>query len=109
VISPVEDGSYDETHPAIGPDDFQFQIYKSTSREELNQMIMQAKEKGATLTFDEIKYNEKKQLISLSGTYKNKDDQGSFKASGFQRVILTMVKKDGRSHFYIIIKNREVT
>jgi beta-lactamase regulating signal transducer with metallopeptidase domain len=110
AVSPVEDAPYDdESRPAIGPEDFQFQIYRTTTREELNQMIIQAKEKGATLTFDEVKYNQKNQLISLSGTFKNKDDHSDFKATDFHKLILTMIRKNGRSHFYIMIKEREVT
>jgi hypothetical protein len=72
-------------------------------------MIIKAKEKGATLVFNEIKYNEKNKLISLSGTIKNKDDQSNFVTSGFQKIILTMINKDGHAHFYIMIKDKDVT
>ena len=109
VATQGKDGQYEDVSPVIGPEGFRFEIYRSTTREELNQMISKAKEKGATLTFDDIKYNEKNQLVSLSGTIKNKNDKSNFNATDFQKVILTMVQKDGHSHIYIMVTDKEVS
>ena len=90
-----------------GKEEMVLEIYKSTSREKLNKLIETAKAKGVTLLFDKIEYNEKNQLITLSGSLQKKDEKSIFSANGFEKVILALVKRGNIYYFNIIIRDKK--
>jgi hypothetical protein len=71
-------------------------IYKSSSRDKLDQIIAEAKAKGVELIFDKIKYNDKKQLTNLSGTLKKENSKSTFSVTDFEVITLLVVKEDGK-------------
>ena len=90
-----------------GKEEMVLEIYKSTSKEKLNKLIETAKAKGVTLLFDKIEYNEKNQLVTISGSLQRKDEKSIFSANGFEKVILALVKKGNIYYFNIIIRDKK--
>jgi beta-lactamase regulating signal transducer with metallopeptidase domain len=90
-----------------GKEEMVLEIYKSTSREKLNKLIETAKAKGVTLLFDKIEYNEKNQLVTISGSLEKKEEKSIFSANGFEKVILALVKRGNIYYFNIIIRDKK--
>ncbi len=91
----------DETgHAITGEEDVIVTITKNTSREQLEDLKKQMKAKGVELEFDDVEYSNGK-LISISGTMKANESRSNFSASDFEKLILAMVKKDGKTWFKV--------
>ena len=92
-----------------GKEDILVTITKYTRKGELEQLRQQMKAKGIDLTFDEIDYDSKGVLKSISGRMKSGDNSSNFSATDFQKVVLAMIYSDGRTYFKVNISNdREV-
>ena len=67
------------------------------------------KEAGVELVYDKMEYNDQGALVLLSGTIKSKDGRSKFVGKDFQRIVLRVIKKDGRTSFNVLTSNsREV-
>lgn len=75
---------------------FELKIYKTTTREKLNQFIELAKEKEVALAFDKMNFNDNNELISLSGTMEKGESKNSFCVTDFEILTLMIVKYEGR-------------
>jgi beta-lactamase regulating signal transducer with metallopeptidase domain len=53
-------------------------ITKDTSKEDLDQIIEEAKNKGVTLKFKGIKRNSNNEIIAISASFKNKNGSGNY-------------------------------
>jgi len=84
----------------------ELKIYRSTKKADLDKLISQAKANGLELVFDEIKYNEKDQLVTISGELKKGDGKVNFNASDFVVVRLLLFKKDGILSMKVIISEK---
>lgn len=105
LVTVVDDYGYAIT----GKEDIIITITKNTTRQELDKFITQMKEKGVDLDFDEIEYNGKGILVSISGTMKSGDSNSNFVANDFNKLILAMIKKGNRTYFKVSTKdNKEV-
>ena len=98
---------YEDRTPLTGKEEMVLKIYKSTSREKLNKLVEEAKAKGVTLLFDKLEYNEKNQLVTISGSLVKEDEKSIFSANGFEQVILALVKKGDTYYFNIIIRDKK--
>jgi hypothetical protein len=74
----------------------ELKIYRSTSRERLNQLINEAKSKGVELAFDKIEYNSKNELVSLSGKMVKEGSTSTFSVTGFEVTTLLLLKINGK-------------
>jgi hypothetical protein len=84
-------------------------ISKFSNREQLEQYKKQLKEAGVELEYDKMEYNAQGALVHLSGTLKSKEGRSNFVGKDFQRIVLRVTKKDGRTSFNILTSNsREV-
>jgi hypothetical protein len=66
------------------------------------------KAKDIELSYDNIEYNSKGQLIALSGTMRSKDGRSNFVASDFEKLILAMIRKGEKTWFKVSVKDKEV-
>jgi beta-lactamase regulating signal transducer with metallopeptidase domain len=108
VIAPVAATSRavmiadDNGYTITGQEEVLITITKHTTRQQLDEFKKQMKEKGIELSFDEIEYDDNGVLIRLRGMVKSKDNNSSFSASGFNKLILSMIT-DG-DHFYFRVR-----
>jgi hypothetical protein len=84
----------------------ELKIYRSSKKADLNQLISQAKTNGVELVFDDIKYNDKDQLVAISGELKKGEEKGSFNASDFFVVRLLLYKVDGHFSIRIMVSDK---
>ena len=85
----------------IGDQEVLFSITKNTTRTELDDLKKEMKEKGYELSFDEINYNDNGKLISISGTMESKDATNKFSATGFSKIVVSVVNEGGHTFFRI--------
>jgi beta-lactamase regulating signal transducer with metallopeptidase domain len=95
-------------HNITGKEDVLVIITSGTTRQELDQFKAKMKEKGVELSFDNIEYNDKGKLVSISGHMKSPDGQSNFVATDFDTLYLAMVKKADDTYFKVSVKDREV-
>ena len=80
-----------------------FEIDKSTSVKELDQLQKKLAERGYTLKIENVSYNNG-QLESISGRIRDKNNNSYFTATEFNRIVVTLVTKtDSRKGFLIQI------
>jgi len=91
-----------------GNEDILVTITKNTTRQQLDDFIKQMKAKDIELSYDNIEYNSKGQLIAISGTMKSKDGRSNFVASDFEKLILAMIRKGEKTWFKVSVKDKEV-
>jgi beta-lactamase regulating signal transducer with metallopeptidase domain len=92
----------DRDYQIHGTEDIIVKITKNTTRKELDAFIQQMKAKDVILTYDEIEYNDKGQLVVITGTMTSSDGSKSrFVASDFEMLILAMIKKSDRTFFKV--------
>ena len=90
----------------LGEKIMELKIYRSSKKADLDKLINDAKTQGVELRFDEIKYNEKGQLMAISGEIKKGDEKSNFNASDFMIVRLILSKYDGRFIIDIVVSNK---
>lgn len=93
--------------PITGNEDIVVTITKYTSKQQLETFRRQMKEKGVELTYDEIEYDDKGILVSISGTLKSNTGKSNFVASDFQKLMLAMIRKGEKTTFKINVSNRK--
>ena len=86
----------------------ELKIYKKTKKEELDKLVAEAKAKGVTLDFDNPEYNDKGELISLSGTMKKGDAKSNFSATDFEILRLIMYKQGDHYSLRVSVGKKEV-
>ena len=96
----IDDYSYTIT----GNEDIVITISKKSSRQDLEDFKKQMKAKGVELKFDEIEYNSKGELTTLTGTMRSGDGNSNFVAIDFSKLILGMIKKGDRTYFKVSTK-----
>jgi beta-lactamase regulating signal transducer with metallopeptidase domain len=92
-----------------GKEDVLVTITRNTTREQLEDYKKQMKAKGVDLTYDEIEYNEKGKLVSISGHMKSNMGNSNFVASDFSTLVLAVVKSGDRNYFKVHTTNNKVT
>jgi beta-lactamase regulating signal transducer with metallopeptidase domain len=98
----------DRDYQIHGTEDIIVKITKHTTRKELDGFIQQMKAKDIVLTYDEIEYNDKGQLVVLTGTMASSDGSKSrFVASDFEMLILAMIKKSDRTYFKVSTRDQK--
>jgi hypothetical protein len=95
-------------HVITGQEDIVVSITRNTTRQELDKMIAQMKEKGVELSFDEVEFNEKGKLVSINGTMRSGGSRSNFVGTDFDRLILAMIKKGEKVYFKVSTTEREV-
>lgn len=98
----------DDYMNAIDDKDVLVTITRYTTRQQLEEYKKQAKEKGVELNYGDIQYNDKGFLVYISGTMDSKDGRSNFVANSFEKLLVVMTKDDGRTHFRVIVKGKEV-
>jgi hypothetical protein len=108
-VAPIAGVPVDEalTYVITGKEDIVITITKKTTRAELEDFIKQMKEKNVDLSFDDIEYNSKAELVNISGTMKSTDGHSNFVASDFSMLVLAMVRKDGRTYFKVSVRDKK--
>jgi hypothetical protein len=90
----------------VGEKIMELKIYRSSKKADLDKLINDAKTQGVELRFDDVKYNEKGQLIAISGEMKKGDEKSNFHASDFMVVRLIVSKYEGRFMIDIIVSSK---
>lgn len=90
-----------------GVEDVLITITKNTTREELNKLIEKVKKEGYTLEYDEIEYSDNGKLVNISGMVTSKISRNKFVATDFEKLTVSVIKKDGKSFFRISIKDNK--
>ncbi|MEO5564204.1 MAG: M56 family metallopeptidase [Chitinophagaceae bacterium] len=85
----------------------EFKIFKSTSREKLDRMIAEAKEKDIDLEFEKIEYNGKNELVRIAGKMQKDDSKNTFSVSTFEVVTLALVNSDGKYSCRVYVNNQK--
>jgi hypothetical protein len=89
---------------ANGDEETLFTITKNTTRQQLEELTKQMKEKGFDLNFKEANYNDEGKLVSLTGIITSKDVTGRFHfaAASFNKLVVSTIN-DG-SHIYFRVE-----
>jgi len=103
-VTIIDDYGYTIT----GNEDILVTITKHTTRQQLDDFIKQMKAKDIELSYDNIEYNSKGELIALSGTMRSKDGRSNFVASDFEKLILAMIRNGEKTWFKVSVKDKEV-
>lgn len=74
----------------------ELKIYKSTSRDKLDQLIGEAKEKDIEVKFDNIEYGKNGKLIRLAGKIEKGNSKSTFNISDFEVMTLSVTKNKGK-------------
>jgi beta-lactamase regulating signal transducer with metallopeptidase domain len=107
VVAPVAvsaEGSpaiVDENGYAAGNEEILFTITKNTTRQQLDELKNQMKQKGFNLNFTESKYDNDGKLTSITGTVESKDAKGKFVATAFSKLIVYVINDGDHSYFRI--------
>jgi hypothetical protein len=83
------------------------EIKNTTTREQLEQLTHELKEKGYTLTLSHVKYNDGA-LVSLEGSVSNGTTKGNFSGDRF-KTLTVRVGKSNTNHFYITVYGGSVS
>lgn len=65
------------------------------------------KKAGVDLSYDEIEYNSKGELVAISGSMRSADGRSNFVANDFSTLVLTMIKKGERTYFKVSTTDRK--
>jgi hypothetical protein len=85
----------DRGHMITGGEDVIITISNTTTREQLDQLVLQMKEKGIELKFENVSYNDGK-ITSISGSMKKKESNSNFTLTDFKQFTLAAIEKDGK-------------
>lgn len=85
-------------HPAkiAGEKYLELRISKYTSRQKLDDLIAQAKEKDVEVKFDKIEYDNNGKLTRLAGKIEKEDSKTTFSLTDFEVLTLVVTKVDGK-------------
>lgn len=103
-VTIVDDYGYTIT----GKEDVLVTITNRTTESELKEFVKKMKEKDIELSYDEIGYNNKGELVKLTGTMKSKHGRSNFVGIDFAKLILAMITKpDGRVYFKVSVQDNK--
>jgi hypothetical protein len=91
-----------------GKEDVLLTISKKTTREQLDALIGQMKERGIELKYDNVEYKDGI-LVNISGTMKSKDGHCNFVASEFNKLILSTVHYNDHTYFKVAVADNKKT
>jgi beta-lactamase regulating signal transducer with metallopeptidase domain len=97
----------DYGYTITGKEDILVVINRKTTRQELDEYVKNMKKAGVELSYDEIEYNSKGELIAISGTMKTADGRSNFVANDFSTLILAMIKKGEKTYFKVSTTDRK--
>lgn len=101
-VAPAVGNADDEfIYNITGKEDVLLRITKYTTKEQLEQYKNQMKDKGIDLTFSNIEYNSKGELVLLSGRMKSNSGQSNFVADDFEILILAAIIKGDKTLFTV--------
>lgn len=103
-VQPVDDLS----HIITGKEDIIITITRKSTKTDLDRFISEMKAKEVELLFDHTEFDEKGNLISLSGTMRSGGSKSHFSVTDFSKLVLAMMKKDGKTWFKVNTTDREV-
>jgi beta-lactamase regulating signal transducer with metallopeptidase domain len=95
----------ENVYSIAGNEEVLFTITKNTTKQQLDDLKNQMKEKGFNLNFTEIKYDNAGKLVSIIGTVESKDASGKFVATAFSKLIVFVIN-DG-DHIYFRIDEQQ--
>ncbi len=101
------EGTDDYGHAITGKEDIIVTITRNTSRRQLDEIILQMKEKDIDLSYDEIEYNEKGILVKLTGTMRSREGRSNFVAVDFHTLTLAMIKKGEKTYFKVSTRDNK--
>ena len=90
-----------------GKEDILVTITKYTSRQQLDEFKKQMKEKEIELNYEDIDYNDKGILTHISGTMQSKNANSNFSATGFEKLILSMIRNNENIYFKVRISDKK--
>lgn len=93
-------------YPITGKEVILVKITKNTTRQELDDHIKKMKEKAVELVYDEISYNNKGELVMISGTMKSKDGRSNFVATDFETLTLSLFQHDDKTYFKVSARDK---
>jgi hypothetical protein len=85
----------------------ELKIYKSTTRERINQLIAEADAKGVELKFDKIEYDGNGKITRLAGKMEKGDSKSTFSLSDFEVLSLVVTKNNGQYNCLILANNNK--
>ena len=97
----------DDGFTGEGSEDVLVTIANTSTRQQLEEFKKQLKEKGFELDFDDIEYNDKGVLTHLTGSMKSKEGSTNFAATGFHKIILSIVTRGNHSYFKVDIVEKK--
>ncbi|HUR65332.1 MAG TPA: M56 family metallopeptidase [Chitinophagaceae bacterium] len=97
----------DYGYTITGKEDILVVINRKTTRQELEENIKNMKKVGVELSYDDIEYNSKGELIAISGTMKTADGRSNFVANDFSTLILAMIRKGEKTYFKVSTTDRK--
>lgn len=103
-VQPVDDLS----HIITGKEDIIITITRKSTKTDLDRFISEMKAKEVELLFDHTEFDEKGNLISLSGTMRSGGSKSHFSVTDFSKLVLAMMKKDGKTWLKVNTTDREV-
>ncbi|MEO8406442.1 MAG: hypothetical protein ABI480_17660, partial [Chitinophagaceae bacterium] len=86
---------------------FELKVYKTATRQKLDQYIADAKVKGIELSFSKLEYNSKNELISIAGVMKKGNSTSTFNTTDFETVTLIVFKDNDRYSAVVIVKDQK--
>jgi beta-lactamase regulating signal transducer with metallopeptidase domain len=84
-----------------GNEEILFTMTKNSTRQQLEDLKNQMKEKGFSLNFIETKYGNDGKLISITGTIESRDATGKFAATTFSKIIVYVIHHADHTYFRI--------
>jgi hypothetical protein len=97
----------DDGFTGDGREDVLVTIANTSTRQQLEEIKKQLKEKGFEVDFDDIEYNDKGILTHLTGSMKSKEGSTNFAATGFHKIILSVVTRGNHSYFKVDIVEKK--
>jgi hypothetical protein len=90
-----------------GEKELELKIYKSTTRERLDQLIAEADAKGVDLNFSKIEYDNSGKLTRLAGKMEKGNCKNNFSLSDFEVLTLVVTKNNGQYNCMILANNQK--
>jgi beta-lactamase regulating signal transducer with metallopeptidase domain len=85
----------------------ELKIYRSTTRERIDQLIAEADVKGVELKFDKIEYDGNGKITRLAGKMEKGGSKSTFSLSDFEVLTLVVTKNNGQYNCLILANNNK--
>ncbi|WP_315818195.1 hypothetical protein [Paraflavitalea speifideaquila] len=84
------------------------EIKNTTTRQELEQLTIALREKGYTLTLNNVNFDNG-ELVSMEGSISNGSERGNFSGDHFKTLTVSVHKNNGKRYFLIGIRGGTVS